>query len=57
MFELERFIDDCESVVLAGGQEAVREVLARAIADAAGSWPRWVNPRGRGSGFYIDRHD
>jgi len=36
MFELERFIADCESAVLAGGQGAVREVLAQAIADAAG---------------------
>lgn len=36
MFELERFIDDCDSAVLSGGQEAVREVLARAIADPGG---------------------
>ena len=35
MFELERFIADCESTVAAGGQEAVREVLLRAIADPA----------------------
>lgn len=36
MFELERFIADCETAVVAGGQEAVREVLAQAIADPAG---------------------
>jgi predicted metal-dependent enzyme (double-stranded beta helix superfamily) len=35
MFELQRFIADCESAVLAGGQQAAREVLARAIADPA----------------------
>ncbi len=33
MFDLERFIADCDSAVLTGGQEAAREVLARAIAD------------------------
>ena len=45
MFELERFIADCESAVLAGGQGAVREVLARAIADAAGIMAVLGHPR------------
>ncbi len=45
MFELERFIADCESAVLAGGQGAVREVLARAVADAAGIMAVLGEPR------------
>lgn len=45
MFELERFIADCESAVLAGGQGAVREVLARAIADATGIMAALGEPR------------
>ena len=45
MFELERFIADCESAVLAGGQGAVREVLTRAIADAAGIMAVLGEPR------------
>ena len=36
MFDLERFIADCDSAVLTGGQEAAHEVLARAIADPGG---------------------
>jgi predicted metal-dependent enzyme (double-stranded beta helix superfamily) len=45
MFKLERFIADCESAVLAGGQEAVREVLARAIADPAAIMTALGEPR------------
>ena len=45
MFELERFIADCESAVLAGGQAAVRDVLARAVADAAGIMAVLGEPR------------
>jgi predicted metal-dependent enzyme (double-stranded beta helix superfamily) len=36
MFDLERFIAECEAAVVAGGQEAVREVVQRAIADPEG---------------------
>lgn len=36
MFDVERFIADCDSAVVDGGQDAVREVLARAIADPGG---------------------
>ena len=35
MFTVERFIADCESAVVAGGQEAVHRVLAQAILDPA----------------------
>jgi len=45
MFELERFFADCESAVLAGGQGAVREVLARTIADGAGIMSVLGEPR------------
>ena len=48
MFELERFIADCESAVLAGGHGAVREVLARAIADASGIMAVLGEPRRAG---------
>src|SRR5690349_13720679 len=35
MFDKDRFIQDCIDAV-AGGQAAVREVVARAVSDAAG---------------------
>jgi len=35
MFDRERFIEDCRTAV-AGGQAAIREVVARAMADSAG---------------------
>jgi len=33
MFEIERFIAECEAAVVTGGQEAVREAVQRAVAD------------------------
>ena len=45
MFEVERFIADCESAAVAGGQEAVREVLVRAIDDPAGIMTVLGEPR------------
>jgi predicted metal-dependent enzyme (double-stranded beta helix superfamily) len=36
MFELERFIAECEAAVVAGGQSAIRETVQRAVADPTG---------------------
>jgi predicted metal-dependent enzyme (double-stranded beta helix superfamily) len=45
MFELERFIAECESACVAGGRQAVREILARAIADRRGVVAALGEPR------------
>ena len=45
MFHLERFIADCESACVAGGQRAVRELLVRAIADRPGVEAALGEPR------------
>jgi predicted metal-dependent enzyme (double-stranded beta helix superfamily) len=36
MFDLERFIAECEEAIVAGGQPAIRELVQRAIADPGG---------------------
>ena len=45
MFELERFIAECESAFVAGGRQAVREILVRAIADRPGVEAALGEPR------------
>jgi len=45
MFDLERFISASESASVAGGQQAVREILARAIADPTGILAALGEPR------------
>jgi predicted metal-dependent enzyme (double-stranded beta helix superfamily) len=45
MFELERFIAECESACVAGGRQAVREILVRAIADRPGVEAALGEPR------------
>jgi predicted metal-dependent enzyme (double-stranded beta helix superfamily) len=36
MFDLERFIAECEAAVVAGGQLAIREIMQRTVADPTG---------------------
>jgi predicted metal-dependent enzyme (double-stranded beta helix superfamily) len=45
MFELDQFIEECESGCIAGGRQAVREMLVRAIADPAGVVAALGEPR------------
>lgn len=45
MFELEQFIAECESACAAGGRQAVRELLVRAIEDRPGVLAALGEPR------------
>lgn len=45
MFELERFVAECEAACVAGGRQAVRDILVRAIADRPGVEAALGEPR------------
>ncbi len=48
MFETQSFIADCEAATVAGGQPAIRDVMARAVADPAAIFAALGEPKRAG---------